>query len=103
MSVSVVVIWAAIEPIRLYYGFLGNLQESVPSLATYLLVTLFPQLPFVLYLAYIQPVIFPVDPIIGSMMVAILTLQFFIGLNSTRKIIRGQTVQFMRLCENESD
>jgi hypothetical protein len=40
----------------------------VADLATFLLITLFPQTPFVLYFAYIQPVIFPVDPIVGTIM-----------------------------------
>ena len=38
------------------------------DLATFLLITIFPQTPFVLYFAYIQPVIFPVDPIVGTLM-----------------------------------
>lgn len=97
VSISVVVIWAFLEPLRLYYGFSGNLKENVPSLATYLLVTLFPQMPFILYLAYIQPVLFPIDPIIGSLMVVFLVVQFVLGFAATRKIIRSQTVQFMRL------
>lgn len=41
---------------------------QVAHLATFLLITLFPQTPFVLYFAYIQPVLFPVDPIVGTMM-----------------------------------
>jgi len=40
----------------------------VADLATFLLITIFPQTPFVLYFAYIQPVIFPVDPIVGTLM-----------------------------------
>ena len=41
---------------------------QVADLATFLLITIFPQTPFVLYFAYIQPVIFPVDPIVGTLM-----------------------------------
>jgi hypothetical protein len=96
VSIAVVIIWAVLEPLRLYYGISGNLKESVPSLATYLLVTIFPTTPFILYLAYIQPVLFPIDPIIGSLMVVCLVVQFIMGFNATRKIIRSQTVQFMR-------
>ena len=38
VSISVLCIWAAIEPARLYYGFSGNLRERVPELSTYLLI-----------------------------------------------------------------
>ena len=93
VAISVLIIWCVIEPIRLLYGFMGNLRENVSfcvlwlrfitqldaiahvfsslqvaDLATFLLITIFPQTPFVLYFAYIQPVIFPVDPIVGTLM-----------------------------------
>lgn len=50
VSISVLSVWSFIEPFRLYYGYSGNLRERVADLATYLLMTLFPQLPFILYL-----------------------------------------------------
>lgn len=46
----------------------GNLKESVPNMATFLLMTVFPQLPLVCFLAYFQPMFFPVDKIVGSLM-----------------------------------
>mmetsp|Transcript_21944 Transcript_21944/g.30149 ORF Transcript_21944/g.30149 Transcript_21944/m.30149 type:complete len:152 (-) Transcript_21944:272-727(-) len=99
VSISVLSIWAAIEPFRLYYGFSGNLKERVPDLAAYLLISVFPQLPFVIYLAFVQPVLFPIDPIMGSLMFIFLVVQVFIGLQTIQKMIRFQTVQFLRLCE----
>jgi len=50
VSISVLCVWSFIEPFRLYYGYSGNMRERVADLATYLLMTLFPQLPFILYL-----------------------------------------------------
>ncbi len=32
VSISVLVIWSCIEPVRLYYGFTGNLKEKVESM-----------------------------------------------------------------------
>ena len=37
-------------------------------MAAYLLISVFPQLPLVIYLAFVQPVLFPIDPIMGSLM-----------------------------------
>jgi hypothetical protein len=97
---------------------------QVADLATFLLITLFPQTPFVLYFAYIQPVIFPVDPIVGTMMLLCLVsllyycsclryaecdllvhnyqiYHFCAGFLLLRLIIRSQTAQFMRLCESD--
>ncbi len=99
VSISVITFWTFLEPFRLYYGYKGNMKEKVPELATYLLITLFPQIPFVLYLSYVQPVKFPVDPILGSFMLLFLVIEFILGLNSVHEHIRSQTAQFMRLCE----
>ena len=58
------------------------LLSQVPQLATYLLISLFPQLPFIIYLGYVQPVRFPVDPVLASFMIAFLVsifLYFFIN------------------------
>ena len=49
-----------------------NINSQVPELATCLLISLFPQLPFILYLAYVQPVMFPVDTVLGTFMVIFL-------------------------------
>jgi hypothetical protein len=44
----------------------------VSDLTTFLLITLFPQTPFMLYFGYIQPIIFPVDPVLATLMLAFL-------------------------------
>ena len=69
-------LWVVIEPIRLSLGFSGNLTEKVPNLATYLLMTVFPQLPLVVYLGFLQGVTFPIDNILGSFMLICLVSLF---------------------------
>ena len=64
--------WGGLEGFRLYFGYKGNLQETVPDTSTFLLMSVFPQLPIVCYLAYFQPVLFPVDYVVGSLMLIIL-------------------------------
>ncbi len=94
-------VWTAFEVVRLYYGISGNMMEKVPELATYVLLTIFPQMPFMIYFAYVQPVLFPVDPILGSFMLIYLVVQIYFGLITIRNQIRSQTSQFMRLCEED--
>ena len=101
VSVSVIAFWCFIEPFRLYYGISGNMKEKVPDIATFLLITIFPQTPFILYFAYIQPVKFPVDPILGSFMLVFLIVEVVYAVLLVRSQIRSQTTQFMRLCEEE--
>jgi transmembrane protein 17 len=94
-------LFTLVEPVRLWFGFSGNLREKVPDLATYLLMTSFPQFPLVIYLAYLQRVKYPIDSILGSMMLLLTILQSYYGLSSMKRLIRSQTAQFMRLCDEE--
>ena len=86
---------------RLFFGISGNLREKVPDFATYLLMTIFPQFPIVVYLAYLQRVKFPIDRVLGSFMVIIYVFQVVYGTGTLRGFIRSQTAQFMRLCDPE--
>ena len=48
-AAGVLVGWALFELLRLYCGFAGNLQEKVPVLVAFVLLTVFPVLPLVGY------------------------------------------------------
>ena len=100
VSISTMVVWFVFEVVRLYYGILGNMTEKVPELATYVLLTIFPQMPFMIYFAYVQPVLFPVDPILGTFMLIALVIQVYFGFITIQQQIRSQTSKFMRLCED---
>lgn len=99
VSISSMTVWFVFEVVRLYYGISGNMTEKVPELATYVLITIFPQIPFMVYFAYVQPVLFPVDPILGTFMLVYLAVQIYFGFMTIRQQIQSQTAKFMRLCE----
>nr|XP_004660153.2 transmembrane protein 17 isoform X1 [Jaculus jaculus] len=48
--ITVIVLVTLIEGIRLYLGYVGNLQEKVPELAGFWLLSLLLQLPLILFL-----------------------------------------------------
>jgi hypothetical protein len=70
--IPIVIFWVLVEGIRIRFGMSGNLREKVPDLLTYLLISVFPQLPLVLYLAFFQEICFPVDPVMGVIMLLVL-------------------------------
>ncbi len=70
-------------------------------MATYLLMTLFPQSFLVIYLGFLQRVEYPIDHILGSFMSICLALQLILGAYSLRSLIKTQTSQFMRLAVND--
>jgi hypothetical protein len=99
VSISVLVIWSFVEPFRLFLGIRGNVRDKVPDTATYLLMSVFPQFPIVLYLSYLQPVLFPADPVLGSFMLTFIVLEFVFGVILVRKQIKLQTTDFMSSIE----
>ncbi|NXS63694.1 TMM17 protein, partial [Brachypteracias leptosomus] len=50
--VTAMIITSLVEVIRLYLGYVGNLQEKVPELAGFWLLTLLLQLPIILFLLF---------------------------------------------------
>ncbi|NWI59968.1 TMM17 protein, partial [Calyptomena viridis] len=50
--VTIMILTSLIEVIRLYLGYLGNLQEKVPELAGFWLLSLLLQLPIILFLLF---------------------------------------------------
>ena len=72
-------------------------------MATYLLMSIFPQLPLVIYMGYLETIQFPSDAILGSLMLIFLSVQYVFGFLTMRHLIRSQTAQFMRLCEDDAD
>lgn len=93
--------WVIAEVCRLLCGFLGNLQEKVPETSAFLVISLFPQFPALIYLTVLQEHAFPFDRIFGWFLLVQLGLEFVFGINSLRKMIKHQTAQFYRLCQEE--
>ncbi|NXC32266.1 TMM17 protein, partial [Campylorhamphus procurvoides] len=50
--VTIMILASLIEAIRLYLGYMGNLQEKVPELAGFWLLSLLLQLPIILFLLF---------------------------------------------------
>jgi hypothetical protein len=96
----VFLIWSLGELIRYFYATNGNLREKVPDLLTFLLVSLFPQLPLMVYLSFFQEILFPIDILLGCLMLIGLSAQLWFGYGTLRVLIANQTAQFLRLCDN---
>jgi len=97
LVVPMTVFWALAEMCRLYCGFVGNLNERVPETSAFLLITVFPQLPALIYLTFLQEHTYPMDTICGTLMLLVTSLELFIGAAAFQNLIRRQTAQFYRL------
>ena len=101
LLMPIVIVWVFAEVARLYSGFCGNSKESVPQMSAFLLLTIFPQFPCVIFLGFLQEQAFPFDQVAGVIMCAFLITEFAFGWISLQALIRRQTAQFYRLCQAE--
>lgn len=75
------------EGMRIYFGYYGNLLESVPHISTFLLLTFFPAIPAVIFFAFFQPIRQPFEEGASIIMLVFLVGFFFCDLfneNSTQ-------------------
>lgn len=86
--------WCVAEIGRLYNGYVGNLQEKVPNLTTFVFLTFFPQFLFCAYFLFIQHPAVPFDKITNAIMFVFLIVEMFVGLRAVRRIIANKTARF---------
>mmetsp|Transcript_13481 Transcript_13481/g.34594 ORF Transcript_13481/g.34594 Transcript_13481/m.34594 type:complete len:171 (+) Transcript_13481:244-756(+) len=82
------------EPIRLLCGFAGNLQENVPLVAFFLVLTIFPASPICLYLLFGQKWKTPIDTAIQVVMTCFLFTEMIVGVYAIVKMVIAQKMQF---------
>ena len=99
-TLPVFVMWLVVEPLRLFLGYIGNLQERVPQMSAFLLMTIFPQIPCLVFLALFQEHIFPYDRVAGCILLSSMIIEVIVGFRSLQKLIRKSTAEFYRMCQN---
>ena len=97
------VIWLLTEVVRLQLGQHGNIQEKVSKLATSMLLSLFPQLPILIYLGSYQEIIFPSEKVFVSILIALDVVQICFALFTLRRFIKEKTRRFYRQCRKEEE
>ena len=89
--------WAALEALRLWLGYAGNLRERVPELCAFWLLTLVPQLPIVLFLTFFQAALAsgaPLDLAAGLIPAALLLAELVVGAAALRALIARRAAEY---------
>lgn len=89
------------ECFRLYFGYSGNLLERVPHMSSFLLLTCFPQLPFVFFLTVVTEHRYPFEIAAGSILLVILIVEAVLGYYANKRLTTKQTASFMRMCQED--
>ena len=95
------VFWIVIEYIRLESARIGNLDERVSKLAASVLLSIFPQIPIMIYIGYFQEIVFPVDLEFSWIMLSLVSLELFNSISVLRNLIRVKTISFYRSCRDQ--
>lgn len=97
------ILWWFVEVLRLYVGQQGNVEEKVPSLAAFTLLSLVPQLPIVIYLGFFQEADSITDTVLASLMLVILVPEIIISHRTLRLMIKAQTEAFYQNYEHDQE
>ncbi|CAL8374230.1 unnamed protein product [Arctogadus glacialis] len=93
--VTVIVVMTVIEAIRLYLGYAGNLQEKVPELAGFWLLSILLQFPLILFLLFNESIIIqPLERGVHIVLSLFLLTQAVSGFSVLREMVRHTESQF---------
>lgn len=93
--VTVVIVMTLIEAIRLYLGYAGNLQEKVPELAGFWLLSILLQLPLILFQLFNEAILIqPLERGIHIVLAIFILTQALTGFIALRDMVRHTESQF---------
>eukprot|EP00057_Strongylocentrotus_purpuratus_P034256 XP_794509.4 PREDICTED: transmembrane protein 17 [Strongylocentrotus purpuratus] len=95
ISITMYVVLTGVEVIRLYLGYLGNLQERVPELAGFWLLTLILQFPLILYLLIDSRAMpFPIERAVHIIFLSFLAFDVVGGYFALKRMTHHQVMKF---------
>ncbi|XP_071508587.1 transmembrane protein 17-like [Diadema antillarum] len=95
VTITMYVVLTGVEVIRLYLGYLGNLQERVPELAGFWLLTLVLQFPLLLFLtvdSHSMP--FPIERAVHMVFLLFLAFDVLAGYLALQRMTQHQVMKF---------
>ncbi|KAF0041362.1 hypothetical protein F2P81_007260 [Scophthalmus maximus] len=93
--VTVLILMTLIEAIRLYLGYAGNLQEKVPELAGFWLLSILLQLPLILFLLFNEAILIqPLERGVHIVLALFVLTQALSGFVTLRDMVRHTESQF---------
>ncbi|XP_028815118.1 transmembrane protein 17B [Denticeps clupeoides] len=93
--ITVLVVMTLIEAIRLYLGHAGNLQEKVPELAGFWLLSLLLQFPLILFLLFNEAIlIMPLERGVHIVLALFLLAEAIYGFVALREMVRHTESHF---------
>ncbi|XP_042294000.1 transmembrane protein 17 [Sceloporus undulatus] len=93
--VTIFILSSLIEMIRLYLGYMGNLQEKVPELAGFWLLSILLQLPLILFLLLNEGLkIQPLERAVNIIFIMFLAFQVISAFLALRRMVNQLATRF---------
>ncbi|NXG54214.1 TMM17 protein, partial [Hemiprocne comata] len=93
--VTVMILASLIEVIRLYLGYMGNLQVKIPELAAFWLLTLLLQLPIISFLLFNEGLnIQPLERVVNIIFALFLTSQAIAAFFTLKRMVNKLATHF---------
>ncbi|XP_038161424.1 transmembrane protein 17B [Cyprinodon tularosa] len=93
--VTILLLMTLIEAIRLYLGYVGNLQEKVPELAGFWLLTILLQFPLILFQLLNEAILIqPLERGVHIVLTIFILIQAVSGFSALRGMVRHTGSQF---------
>lgn len=99
ISPIILALWAVSEPVRLIFGYTGNLKEKVPQLAAFFLLTAFPQIPALVYFLFVETNQLTINVIFNVMQLSFLVAEFVVGWIAIQNVVKEHNARFCLLKE----
>eukprot|EP00736_Rhodelphis_marinus_P009319 Rmarinus@m.16283 len=90
----IVTLFTVAEPLRLYFGFVGNLREKVPQLAASFILGWLPILPADIYLTFLQTTPVPIESALGYINICFHLVEIVLSFISIKYLISSQAAKF---------
>ena len=91
-------VWALLEPIRLFLGYVGNLRERVAWLGGFWVLSIFPQLFVHIYFLVGQSaigwIIMPIETVMSIINILVVLTQLAFGYTTIRRLIAKAMADF---------
>lgn len=95
-------VWTLIEFLRLYLGLTGNMNERVPAMAAFLLLTVC-QLLVIFVLGLMAADRMPMDIVAALPQIIVLIAELLIGFTTVRFLMQKQKAEFFRECQTDTE
>ncbi|CAK8694432.1 transmembrane protein 17B-like [Clavelina lepadiformis] len=95
LLIAILVIFSVVEVIRVYLGYVGNLQEKVPEVAGFLLLTIMPQTPLILFLLFNEnTIVLPLERAVHIVEAIFILIEIIFACRTAGAMTRQQATKF---------